>query len=75
MAETTESQNAGAQNETHAAGETKRKAASGTPKKASGPAKKAADSAALPSGPVAERVAKLRELSRTDPEAARGAQE
>jgi hypothetical protein len=33
--------------------------------------KKAADTAALPSGPVAERVAKLRELSQTDPEGAR----
>ena len=40
-------------------------------KKADAQNKKAAETAALPSGPVAERVAKLRELSQTDPEGAR----
>ena len=72
MAETTEARkNADAQNKTRAAGATKRKSPSGTRKKAAGPAKKTADTVALPSGPVAERVAKLRELSQTDSEGAR----
>ena len=53
MAETTEAQNAGAQGKTEAAGETKRKAPSGTRQKASGLAQKAADSVVLPSGTAA----------------------
>ena len=40
-------------------------------KKVDAQTKKAAETPALPSGPVAERVAKLRELSQTDSETAR----
>jgi hypothetical protein len=71
MADATEAtENAAAQNKAEGAGATKGKAASGT-RKTNERQKKAADSGALPSGPIAERVGKLRELSQTDPEAAR----
>lgn len=72
MAETTEaSKNASAENEAEGAGATKKKASSGTRTTAAQRQQTPPENAALPSGPIAERVGKLRELSQTDPEAAR----
>jgi hypothetical protein len=71
MAETTEAKNASTQNKTRTAAAARGKSAPATRKKAAEAAKKATDTAVLPSGPIAERVGKLRELSRRDPEGAR----
>ena len=72
MAKTTEaSENASAENEAQSAGATKKKASSGTRNSAERRQETQAQNVALPSGPIAERVGKLRELSQADPEAAR----